>query len=111
MSQRPVVEPITPEIFDHLVRLAALELTEEEAGYLREELNGQLGPIAELEAIETGEGVPITSHGVPYNPSIRPALREDEAEPCAEVEAILEGAPELEDRYIVVPDIPHEELS
>jgi aspartyl-tRNA(Asn)/glutamyl-tRNA(Gln) amidotransferase subunit C len=103
-------EVITPEIFEHLVQLAALELSEEESDYLRKELNAQLSAIRELEAIEVGEDVPITSHGVPYPPSITPVLRDDEIIECPEAEDILAGAPSIDDRYIVVPDIPHEEL-
>ena len=103
-------EEITPEIFDHLVNLAALEMDEVEAEYLRTELNNQLKAIHELEAIELDPEVPITSHGVPYKDAIRAPLRDDTIEPCKEVEAILEQAPEVEDRYILVPDIPTEAL-
>jgi aspartyl-tRNA(Asn)/glutamyl-tRNA(Gln) amidotransferase subunit C len=104
------VEEITPEIFEHLVLLAAFELNDEETEYLREELNGQLKAVRELEAIEVDSDIPITSHGVPYDPSIRPALREDVIRPCEEAEEILAQAPEVRDRFIVVPDIPHTEL-
>lgn len=101
---------LSREVFDHLVELAALALEVEEAAYLLREMNGQLEAIRELEAIEVDEGVPITSHGVPYREAIRPPLREDEIQACDEAEDILEQAPELEDRYVVVPDIPHTEL-
>jgi Asp-tRNA(Asn)/Glu-tRNA(Gln) amidotransferase C subunit len=37
-------------------------------------------------------------------------LREDVIEPCKEADDILDQSPEAEDRYIVVPDIPYEEL-
>jgi len=47
-----VPEEITREIFDYLVDLAALEMDDEEAVYLRNELNNQLDAIRELEAIE-----------------------------------------------------------
>jgi aspartyl/glutamyl-tRNA(Asn/Gln) amidotransferase C subunit len=105
-----VAEEITREIFDHLVVLAALALEESEAEYLRAELNNQLQAIHELESIELDEGVEITSHGVPYTKAIRPALREDIIDPCKEAEDILDQAAEVRDRYIVVPDIPTEEL-
>jgi aspartyl/glutamyl-tRNA(Asn/Gln) amidotransferase C subunit len=104
-------DSITKEIFDHLVELAALELTEEQAEYLRRELNGQLKAIRELEAITVGEEVPITSHGVPYTQAISAPLRRDQVVPCQEADDILAQAPEVEDRYLVVPDIPHEELT
>jgi aspartyl/glutamyl-tRNA(Asn/Gln) amidotransferase C subunit len=103
-------ETITPEIFAHLVQLAAFELTESESAYLRKELNAQLGAIRELEAIKADPSVAITSHGVPYSPSIIPALREDEIRTCQEADDIVAGSPLSEDRYIIVPDIPHEEL-
>lgn len=103
-------DTITQEIFDHLVQLAAFELSEQEGEYLRKELNAQLSAIRELEAIEVDPEVPITSHGVPYPPAIKPVLREDQIEECPEAEDILAGAPSTEDRYIIVPDIPHEEL-
>ncbi len=101
---------ITQEIFDHLVLLAAFELSQEEGEYLRKELNAQLSAIRELEAIEIDPEEPITSHGVPYPPAITPVLREDEIQGSPEAEDILAGAPSTDDRYIIVPDIPHEEL-
>ncbi len=103
-------EPITPEIFEHLVTLAALELADDEAEYLRHELNQQLQAIHDLEAIELSPDLEITSHGVPYPPEIRPELRDDQDQPATLADAILEQAPQVEDRYLVVPDIPHTEL-
>jgi aspartyl-tRNA(Asn)/glutamyl-tRNA(Gln) amidotransferase subunit C len=103
-------DEISVDIFDHLVQLAAFELEADEAAYLRSELNNQLKSIHELEAIEVDDEIPITSHGVPYTGEIRSPLREDEIEGCEDADAILEQAPEVDDRYIVTPDIPHEEL-
>ncbi len=97
--------------FQHLVSLAALDLTEEEARYLRAELNQQLRAIAELESIDLDHATPITSHGVPYTLQTSPELREDEHQPSPEADDILSQAPELHDRYLVVPDIPHEDLA
>ncbi|MBN1266513.1 MAG: Asp-tRNA(Asn)/Glu-tRNA(Gln) amidotransferase subunit GatC [Anaerolineales bacterium] len=105
-----MTDEITPEIFQHLVDLAALELDPEETDYLRKELNGQLKAISELEAIEVDNMIEITSHGVPYTKAIRPPLREDMIKPFANPEAILAQAPEVEENYIVVPVIPHTEL-
>lgn len=97
-------------IFEHLVGLAAFHLSDDEKAYLRHELNQQLRSIRELEALDIGEEVPITSHGVPYHGSMAPPLREDQAEPCPVADDILEQAPEVDLRFLVVPDIPHEEL-
>jgi aspartyl-tRNA(Asn)/glutamyl-tRNA(Gln) amidotransferase subunit C len=106
-----VADKITAQVFTHLVGLAALELDPAEAEYLRGELNKQLKAIAELEAIPVDDALPITSHGVPYAEDIKPALRDDQIEICQQAEAILRQAPEVEERYIVVPDIPMADLS
>ncbi len=103
-------DEITRELFDHLVALAELELNDEEAEYIRRELNEQLTSIHELEAIEVDNNVPITSHGVPYTQSIRPPLRQDKPDKFARVDEIIEQAPEVDQRFIVVPEIPHTEL-
>jgi len=91
---------ISAEVFDRLVELAALALEPEERDYLRRELNGQLRAIRALDAIDVDETLPITSHGVPYSDATRPGIRKD----------ILAQAPEVENRYLVVPDIPQEAL-
>ena len=109
-SRRPGQDRITPEIFNHLVELAALELSPDETEYLRRELNGQLNAIRELENIVIDDQLPITSHGVPYHAGTAAALREDVAEPGSLADDILDQAPQLEGRYVVVPDIPHREL-
>jgi aspartyl/glutamyl-tRNA(Asn/Gln) amidotransferase C subunit len=109
-SQNQEQAEITEDIFKHLVELAAFELEEHEAEYLRRELNGQLKAIRELEAIELNDDVPITSHGVPYSTAISQSLRQDAIEASKEADDILKQAPEVQDRYIVVPDIPREEL-
>ncbi len=103
-------EDITLEVFNHLVQLAALELDDSQADYLRQELNKQLASIRELEAIHLEENLPAASHGVPYPPDHKPALREDEWETCPEAKAITAQAPQFEDGYIIVPDIPHTTL-
>lgn len=103
-------EQITQEIFDHLVVLAALELNPDQADYLRQQLNNQLKAIHELEAIPLDENVPISLHGVPYDEPGSAKPREDVWRKCPDVQAILDQAPQIEERYIVVPDIPHIEL-
>lgn len=103
-------EKITPEIFQRLVELAALRLDPEEALYLRKELNNQLVSVEILEGIPIDEDVEAASHGIPYPEERSPALREDHIIPDPDRDAILGQAPELEDGYIVVPDISQEEL-
>lgn len=103
-------ETITPDLFAHLGNLAALQLSPEEAEYLRQQLNNQLKSIAELAAIPLGEDVPVTSHGVPYTPATSPTPREDTWRPYPNPQDILDQAPEVDDGYIIVPDIPHTSL-
>jgi aspartyl/glutamyl-tRNA(Asn/Gln) amidotransferase C subunit len=103
-------DPISPEVFNHLVHLAALELDPAEAEYLRQQLNNQLKAIDQLESISLDEDVPVTTHGVPYTPEITPPIRQDEWIACTNPEEILDQAPRTEDRYVVVPEILHTEL-
>ncbi|MGD2026208.1 MAG: Asp-tRNA(Asn)/Glu-tRNA(Gln) amidotransferase subunit GatC [Anaerolineales bacterium] len=103
-------EEITREIFDKIVELAALELEEEEAEYIRRQLNDQLTAIAELEAVPLDEDTPPAAHGVPYTAQISAGQRQDEHDPFKAAGDILETAPEVEDRYFITPDIPHEDL-
>ena len=103
-------EEITPELFNHLVQLAALELSPDEAEYLRRELNNQLKAIHELEAIPLKDDTPTTYHGVPYTAETMPPRRRDEWLPCPDPDEILDQAPETDEGYIIVPEIPHTEL-
>lgn len=101
---------IPREVFDHLVDLAAFELAEDEKTYLHEQMNHQLDAIRELEAIPLPEDLPITTHGVEYGKDGKPALRKDEWTAYENTDEILSQAPDLQDGYIVVPDIPTMEL-
>jgi aspartyl/glutamyl-tRNA(Asn/Gln) amidotransferase C subunit len=103
-------EQITPEVFEHLVGLAALDMQADEAEYLRRELNSQLAAVRELEAIEIPDDLPLAAHGVPYPPERRQALRPDRHEPFTDSAAILKLAPQADEGCIVVPDIPHTDL-
>jgi aspartyl/glutamyl-tRNA(Asn/Gln) amidotransferase C subunit len=106
-----VPDAISPELFTHLASLAALELDPRESEYLRQQLNGQLKAIAELERIEVPEDVPPAAHGVPFAAELRPAARADVASVDSVLAArILGQAPEGDEGYFVVPDIQHTQL-
>ena len=77
---------------------------------MRRQLNNQLNAIRELEAVPLDEGISTTSHGVPYTLQSSPEPREDEWHPYHQVTALLAQAPQFEDGYIIVPDIPHTSL-
>ncbi|MGQ0601116.1 MAG: Asp-tRNA(Asn)/Glu-tRNA(Gln) amidotransferase subunit GatC [Anaerolineales bacterium] len=96
-------DEITPELFNYLVELAALELSTEEGEYLRRQLNNQLKAIHELEWIAIPNDVPPAAHGVSLPTALRPPLREDTPVPSETAAAILQGAPESEEGFFVVP--------
>lgn len=110
MKDQNTNQPINPQLFEHLVQLAALELSPQEAEYLRQELNNQMKAIDELEAIPLDDNTPITSHGVPFSPQITPLKRSDEWIACPNPQDIIDQAPEAEDGYVIVPDIPYTDL-
>lgn len=106
----PIDGEVSPAIFDHLVELAALELTAEEAAYLRREMNRQLEAIHQLAQIEVDPSTMVTSHGIAYSPEARPPLRDDSWHPFPYADEIVDQWPETAERYAVVPEIPHETL-
>ncbi|MGI6259201.1 MAG: Asp-tRNA(Asn)/Glu-tRNA(Gln) amidotransferase subunit GatC [Anaerolineaceae bacterium] len=93
---------ITPELFEKLVGLAALELSEEERTYLFEEMNHQLASVESLRQIQIPEGVAPSLHGL-IPEGISP--RADEWKAFAKPEQIVELAPESEEGMIAVPDV------
>ena len=105
-----MTEKISPEDFDRLAELASLELPAEEAEYLRKELNNQMLSIEVLETIPIDTEMGSAAHGIPYTELNSAVPREDISRQDPHREEILNQAPELEDGYIVVPDISHEEL-
>lgn len=103
-------EKITREVFEHLVDLAALELSEEESVYLLDQLNNQLSSIEELSLIEVEDSVLPAAHGVPYSTELSAGVRKDVIKKFPFPDDILAGAPEVEDRYFIVPGVKHEDL-
>ncbi len=105
-----MTDKITPDVFKRLVDLASLELKESEGEYLRKELNNQMVSIEVLESIPIEAETGTAAHGVPYTGENSPEPRDDVSRQDPHRLDILAQAPELEDGYIVVPDISHEEL-
>ena len=106
-----MTDEITPELFERLAELAALELSADDSEYLRRQLNSQLKAIHELARIPVADGIPPAAHGLTYSPDLRPALRADAPflDPALAAR-ILAQAPEMEDGYFVVPEIPHTDI-
>jgi len=103
-------EQITAQVFEHLVKLAALQLDEKQAEYLRRELNHQLQSIHELEAIPIPDDLSISVHGVTYPENTSQDLREDQWQPFPNSADIIGQAPRSENNQFAVPDIPHTTL-
>jgi aspartyl-tRNA(Asn)/glutamyl-tRNA(Gln) amidotransferase subunit C len=105
-----MADKISGDDFKHLAELASLELSENEAEYLRKELNNQMVSIEVLESIPIEADTGTAAHGVPYSDYNSSVPRKDISYKDPHREDILTQTPELEDGYIVVPDISHEEL-
>ncbi len=105
-----MTERISREDFQKLADLASLELPEGEAEYLRQELNNQMISIEVLESIPIDAETGSAAHGLPYSELNSPPPRPDETWQDPHRDEILAQAPELEEGYIVVPDIALEEL-
>ena len=103
-------DQISIEVFNRLVELAAMELSEEQAAYLHQQLNNQLRAIHELASIPIDNSIEANLHGVPYTNDARPTLREDSWRPFEDPSLILSQVPHFEDEHIIVPDIPHTTL-
>ena len=103
-------EEISPQLFEHLVRLASLQLEPSESEYLRQELNHQLDSIRELISIAIPPGVEMTVHGIPYPPGSSDELREDIPVTFDQVRELLNQAPDLVNDQFAVPDVPHTTL-
>jgi aspartyl/glutamyl-tRNA(Asn/Gln) amidotransferase C subunit len=101
---------IDPETFSHLIELASFEFEPAQADYLREQMNRQLKTIDELAAVPIDENVPTEIHGVPYPAENRPKLRDDISSPFPDHDHLTAQFPQFEDGYVIVPDIPHQEL-
>jgi len=91
--------PVEIEI-EHVARLARLELTDEEAGKLREQLGAILEHAARVGEV-AAEDVPPTSYAIPRSNVFRP----DELTPSLPTEEVLANAPEAEADRFKVPRI------
>lgn len=104
-------EEISPELFAHLVDLAALALSTDEADYLRRQMNNQLKAIHELESIPLDSEIVVAAHGIAYSPEMASKNRKDEWSAYSDPDMLLKQAPESENKYIIVPEIPHKDLN
>ena len=85
---------------EHVALLARLELTDEEAGKLREQLGAILEHAARVGEV-AAEDVPPTSYAIPRSNVFRP----DVLTPSLPTEEVLANAPEAEADRFKVPRI------
>jgi aspartyl-tRNA(Asn)/glutamyl-tRNA(Gln) amidotransferase subunit C len=85
---------------EHVARLARLELTDEEAARLREQLGAILEHAAKVGEV-AAEDVPPTAYAIPRSNVFRP----DELAPSLPIEEVLANAPEAEADRFKVPRI------
>ncbi len=88
----------------HLARLARLAVTDEELDVFAGQLDVILGSVARVSEVAAAD-IPPTSHAVPMTN----VFRADEVRPSLPREAVLAGAPEVEDDKFRVPRILSEE--
>ena len=91
---------ITPEIVQHVARLARLDLDDDEARKMQEQLGDILGYIGLLEELDLDD-IPPTSHVIKMDN----VMREDEVKPSLPVGKGLANAPEKEGNAFKVPRI------
>jgi aspartyl-tRNA(Asn)/glutamyl-tRNA(Gln) amidotransferase subunit C len=84
----------------HLARLARLAVTDEELDLFAGQLGQILSAVASVSAVAAAD-IPPTSHAV----SMTNVYRPDEVRPSLPREAVLAGAPAVEDDRFRVPRI------
>jgi aspartyl-tRNA(Asn)/glutamyl-tRNA(Gln) amidotransferase subunit C len=95
---------LTRDEVAHLASLARLAVTEEELDLFAGQLDVILGAVARVSEVAAAD-IPPTSHAVPLTNVFRP----DEVRPSLPREAVLAGAPAVEDDRFRVPQILGEE--
>jgi aspartyl-tRNA(Asn)/glutamyl-tRNA(Gln) amidotransferase subunit C len=100
----PPPERISRADVAHLARLARLAVTEQELDMFAGQLDVILGAVARVREV-AADDIPPTSHAVPMTN----VYRRDELVPCLPRDAVLAGAPAVEDDKFKVPRILSEE--
>jgi aspartyl-tRNA(Asn)/glutamyl-tRNA(Gln) amidotransferase subunit C len=85
---------------EHVARLARLSLSEEERVRMREQLRAIVRYIDALTGLSV-EGVEPTAHAV----ALVNVMRDDQAEPCLDRDAMMANAPDRAGEFFRVPRI------
>ena len=97
-------DPISRDDVAHLARLARLAVTEDELDLFAGQLGDIISAVARVSEVAAAD-IPPTSHAVPMTNVYRP----DVVVPSLPRDAILAGAPAVEDDKFRVPQILAEE--
>jgi len=100
----PEESPLGRDDVRHLARLARLAVTEDELDLFAGQLGQILGAVARVSEVAAAD-IPPTSHAVPMTN----VYRADEVRPSLPRDAVLAGAPAVEDDKFRVPRILGEE--
>ena len=95
---------LTPQDVARLAALARLELTESECAELAPELGVILGSVARVGEV-AGDDVPLMTHALP----LTNVMRADQVHESLPQQAVLAGAPDVEDERFRVPRILSED--
>jgi len=93
--------PIDVSVVRKIAALARLRIEPDEEERYARELDGILGFVAQLQALDVS-GIEPTSQ---VTEGARPALREDEVRPFAARDEALAAAPERDGDYFKVPQV------
>jgi aspartyl-tRNA(Asn)/glutamyl-tRNA(Gln) amidotransferase subunit C len=91
---------LTIEQVEYIANLARLNLTEQEKSLYREQLSAILDFVAQLQALDTAEIPPTASVLSPFE-----VLRPDVHEPGLSLDALLRGAPRVEENQFRIPPV------
>ena len=80
--------------------LANLELSDEELSSLSSELKLMLNMMSRMQEVDI-KALPVRKEAVQKPARLRPDVQKQDIHP----DTLLEGAPELEGRYIVIPNV------
>jgi aspartyl-tRNA(Asn)/glutamyl-tRNA(Gln) amidotransferase subunit C len=95
---------LTPDQLQRIALLARIDLGPEELSGLTDRLNGVLGLIDQLQALDT-EGIEPMSHALDAQLSVRQRLRPDKVTEPDRRDDYQRGAPALERGLYLVPKV------
>jgi aspartyl-tRNA(Asn)/glutamyl-tRNA(Gln) amidotransferase subunit C len=86
-----------------IASLARIRLEDEEVGRMQAELNGILGWIEQLQAVDTADVEPMAGGAPAGQPAMR--MRADQVTDGAQADAVLANAPDRMGEYFGVPKV------